>query len=60
MGRGNAGGEVRGTRAGGGKTHTHFSGGTGIAVRRVSGTLLMGRQDMMDLVLVSVELVIYI
>ena len=60
MGRGNAGGEIRGTGAGSGKAHTHFSGSTGVAVRRVGGTLLMCREHMVDLVLVSVELVIYI
>ena len=56
VGGGNAGGQVGGARSGGGKAHAHLAGGAGISVGGVGGALLMGSQNMADLVLVSVQL----
>ena len=55
---GDAGGQVAGTGAGGGKAHAHLAGGAGIAVSGVSSALLVGGQDVGDLILIVVEFVI--
>ena len=44
--------------AGGGKAHADFSGGSCVTVGGVGRSLLVGRQDVVDLVLVSVQLVV--
>mgnify|MGYP003298386863 CR=1 FL=1 len=49
-----AGGQVGSAGAGCGKAPTHLAGGTGIAVSRMGSALLMGRQIMMDLILIIV------
>ena len=49
---GDAGGQVRSAGAGGGEAHAHLAGAAGVAVRRVSGPLLMGGQNMGDLLIV--------
>ena len=43
IGGGDAGGQVGGTGAAGGKAHAHLAGGAGIAVGGVGGPLLVGR-----------------
>ena len=43
IGGGDAGGQVGGTGAAGGKAHAHLAGGSGIAVGGVGGPLLVGR-----------------
>ena len=60
VGRGDARGKVGAPRAGGGKAHAHFAGGTGIAVRRVGSALLVRGQDVPDLAAVAVKLIINI
>ena len=60
VGGGDAGGQVGGAGAGGGEAHPHPAGGPGVAVGGVGGALLVGGQDVADLVLIAVELVIYI
>ena len=49
---GDAGCQVRGAGTGGGEAHAHLAGAAGVAVRRVGGPLLMGSQNMGDLLAV--------
>ena len=56
VGGGDAGGQVGGAGTAGGKAHAHLSGGAGVSVGGVGGPLLMGGQNMVNLLLVSVKL----
>jgi len=58
MGGGDAGGQVGGPWAGGGKAHPYLARGPGIAVGCVRGPLLVGGEDMADLILIAVKLVV--
>ena len=58
VGGGDAGNQVCRSRAAGGKAHPHLPGGPGVAVGGVGGPLLVGREDVVDFVLVVVQLVI--
>ena len=60
IGGGDAGGEVGGPGAGGGEAHAHLPSSPGVAVRRVGGPLLVGRQDMAEPVPVAVEFVVQV
>ena len=57
---GDAGDQVGSAGAGGGDTHAHLTGGTGIAVSSVGSALLMGGQHMLQLALVFIKGVINI
>ena len=56
VGGGDASDQVGGAGAGGGKAYTHLSGGPGVAVGGVAGSLLMGGEVVVNFVLVTVEL----
>ena len=56
VGGGNAGDQVGGAGPRGGKAHTHLSGGPGVAVGGVAGSLFMGGEVVVNFVLVPVEL----
>ena len=57
---GDPGDQVRGPRAGCGQADPYFAGGTGIAVRRVGRALFVGGQDMMYLIFILVQGIVYI
>ena len=60
IGSRNTGDKIGGTRPAGRHADTDFSGRTGVAVRCVGGTLLMGSQIVIDLISVFVKCIIYI
>ena len=60
VGRGQTRHQVCGAGAGGGDAHSHLARGSGVAVRGMGGTLLMGGQHMGDAVLVFVKGVVKI
>ena len=60
IGGGDACDQVGGAGAAGGETYADLAGGSGVTVGRVGRALLMGRQDVGDLVTVLIQSVIYI
>ena len=56
IGGGDTGGKVGGPGAGGGEADAHLAGGTGVAVGRVGRPLLMGGENVADLLLVTTAL----
>ena len=56
IGGGDAGDQVGGAGAGGGETDAHLAGGAGITVRSVRSALLVGGEDVLDLLAVAVQL----
>ena len=56
IGGGDAGDQVGGAGAGCGETDAHLAGGAGITVRSVRSALLVGGEDVLDLLAVAVQL----
>ena len=55
VGGGDAGGQVGGAGAAGGKAHANLTSGAGISVGGMGGPLLMGSQDVANLILIAME-----
>ena len=60
VGGGDAGDQIGGAGAAGGQHHAGAAGGSGVAVRRVAGALLVGGEDVTHTVRIAVQLIVQI